>query len=112
MQEEGAGTDAKMQLYSGRAVNAVQRTEPLSEFARLCALLVPLCMPRAVEEVLYGPAAVTLATAPQVRSQGLGLPRRVLDYEPSPVSARPRLLTLAPLRPCVEEDSGNFWLPS
>ena len=58
-----------MQLYAGQRVNAVQRTEPLSEYSRLCALLLPLCMPRAVEETLYGSDQVTLATAPLVRLQ-------------------------------------------
>ena len=67
-QEEGARTDSKVQLYSNAGTNAVQRTEPLSEYSRLCALLVPLCMPRAVEETFYGPAQVSLATAPYVRS--------------------------------------------
>ena len=66
-QEEGARTDSKVQLYSNAGTNAVQRTEPLSEYSRLCALLVPLCMPRAVEETFYGPAQVSLATAPYVR---------------------------------------------
>ena len=67
-QEVGARTDSKVQLYSNVGSNAVQRSEPLSEYSRLCALLVPLCMPRAVEEVFFGPAQVSLATAPQVRS--------------------------------------------
>ena len=41
-------------------------TEPLAPYEMLCGLLVPLYVPRAAEEVLYGRRGVTLQTSREV----------------------------------------------
>ena len=40
--------------------------EPLAPYEMLCGLLVPLYVPRATEEVLYGRRGVTLQTSREV----------------------------------------------
>ena len=47
-------------------MNAVEMSEPLAPYEMLCGLLVPLYVPRATEEVLYGRRGVTLQTSREV----------------------------------------------
>ena len=47
-------------------MNAVELTEPLAPYEMLCGLLVPLYVPRATEEVLYGRRGATLQTSREV----------------------------------------------
>lgn len=57
-------------LYSRARVNAVQLSEPISTFDLCCALLVPMYVPRAVEEVLFGPKAVSMSTSREIAKAG------------------------------------------
>ena len=70
-QEFGKHGDEYHRLYAGYPsgaykVNAVELTEPLAPYEMLCGLLVPLYVPRATEEVLYGRRGVTLQTSREV----------------------------------------------
>ncbi len=47
-------------------MNAVEMSKPLAPYEMLCGLLVPLYVPRATEEVLYGRRGVTLQTSREV----------------------------------------------
>jgi hypothetical protein len=54
-------------LYTGvEKVNAVPAGKPLSHYEMASGLLVPLYVPRATEEVLFGAMGVTLQTAREV----------------------------------------------
>ena len=44
-------------------------SEPLAPYEMLCGLLVPLYVPRATEEVLYGRGGVTLQTSREVTTE-------------------------------------------
>lgn len=77
-QEIGTHGDEWHRLYAGypsgpRKVNAVTLEEALAPYEMLCALLVPLYVPRVTEEVLYGRRGVTLQTSQEVLSNSFCL---------------------------------------
>lgn len=68
--QEGVGS--QLGLSTGaEQVNCIEKGEVYSTYEVNCGFLVPLLVPRAAEEVLFGKEGVTLQTSAAVRSLSL-----------------------------------------
>ncbi len=84
-------------LYTGvEKVNAVPAGKPLSHYEMACGLLVPLYVPRATEEVLFGAMGVTLQTAREVKPLPLRFSLRIFV-----LSLCARMLFVFPFSPVL-----------